>query len=225
MSRGSDALKRLIDIVGSSVALLVLAPVMAAVASAIAVKMGRPVFFKQLRPGIHHKSFTMLKFRTMSNAVDKSGQLLGDGERLTRLGKFLRATSLDELPEFWNVFKGEMSLVGPRPLLFLYIDRYTPEQDRRHSVRPGVTGWAQVNGRNAISWEKRFELDVWYVDNRSFLLDLRIMVLTVVRVLQRHNINADGSPTMSEFVGLSDQHLQSAPKGNRGGTSNSRQQP
>lgn len=182
-------------------ALILLSPIIAAVAAIVALSMGRPIFFKQSRPGRNHRPFTLIKFRTMSNGRDHAGRLLGDGERLTSIGRFLRASSLDELPELWNVLKGDMSLVGPRPLLFAYLGRYTPEQDRRHSIRPGLTGWAQVNGRNAISWEERFALDVWYVDNRGFWLDLKIIALTVMRVLQRSNINAADSPTMSEFLG------------------------
>jgi sugar transferase EpsL len=194
-------LKRAIDIVGSAFGLIILAPVLLVVALTVWSTMGAPVFYRQSRPGRHHKPFTLLKFRTMSNTRDSTGALLDDGQRLTRVGKFLRASSLDELPELWNVLKGEMSLVGPRPLLFQYLGRYTERQDRRHDVRPGLTGWAQVNGRNAISWEDRFELDVWYVDNRSILLDLKIIALTVKHLLRPHGINAADSPTMSEFLG------------------------
>ena len=163
--------------------------------------MGAPIFFRQLRPGRHGKPFTMVKFRTMTDARDASGALLPDADRLTAFGKFLRATSLDELPELWNVVKGEMSLVGPRPLLMQYLDRYTPEQARRHAVRPGVTGWAQVNGRNAISWEQKFALDVWYADNLSFWLDLKILWLTVRKVLRSEGVSQAGQATMEEFRG------------------------
>jgi lipopolysaccharide/colanic/teichoic acid biosynthesis glycosyltransferase len=163
--------------------------------------MGSPVFFKQQRPGLHGKPFYMFKFRTMTNACDGDGCLLPDCDRLTPLGRFLRSTSLDELPELFNVLKGDMSLVGPRPLLMQYLDRYTPEQARRHEVRPGVTGWAQVNGRNALSWEDKFEMDVWYVDNRSFWLDLKILWMTLLKVVRREGISGDGCETMTEFEG------------------------
>ncbi len=175
---------------------------LAALLLLVRIKLGTPIFFRQLRPGRHSKPFTMVKFRTMTDACDASGVLLPDAERLTTFGKFLRSTSLDELPELWNVVKGEMSLVGPRPLLMQYLDRYTPEQARRHAVRPGVTGWAQVNGRNAISWEQKFALDVWYVDNLSFWLDLKILWLTVRKVLRSEGVSQAGQATMEEFRGM-----------------------
>lgn len=163
--------------------------------------MGRPVLFSQVRPGLNGKPFTMVKFRTMTDARDEHGQSLPDSERLTAFGRFLRASSLDELPELWNVFKGDMSLVGPRPLLMEYLELYSPEQARRHEARPGVTGWAQVNGRNALSWEEKFNLDVWYVDNHSFWLDLKILFMTVFKVLKRSDISQQGEATMSRFTG------------------------
>ncbi|GAA4018262.1 sugar transferase [Deinococcus rubellus] len=164
-------------------------------------KLGSPIFFSQQRPGLRGKPFTMYKFRTMRDATDTQGQPLPDSERLTPLGRFLRSSSLDELPELFNVLRGDMSLVGPRPLLMEYLPRYTPQQARRHEVRPGITGWAQVNGRNAISWEEKFNLDVWYVDNRSFALDLKILWLTVLKVFKREGINAVGEATMPVFSG------------------------
>lgn len=164
-------------------------------------KLGNPVFFRQTRPGLHGKPFNMLKFRTMTDARGVDGALLPDAVRLTPFGRFLRATSLDELPELWNVLKGDMSLVGPRPLLMEYLPLYSPEQARRHQVRPGITGWAQVNGRNALSWEDKFALDVWYVDHRTLLLDLKILWLTVRKVLVREGISAVGEATMSKFTG------------------------
>jgi lipopolysaccharide/colanic/teichoic acid biosynthesis glycosyltransferase len=167
----------------------------------VRLKLGTPVFFRQQRPGLHGKPFRMVKFRTMTDARDAQGNLLPDAERLTRFGKFLRSSGLDELPELWNVVKGDMSLVGPRPLLMQYLDRYTPEQARRHEVRPGVTGWAQVNGRNAISWEQKFAYDLWYVDNLSFWLDLKILWLTVRKIIVREGISQAGQATMEEFMG------------------------
>lgn len=194
-------IKRLFDIVASTIGLLLLAPVIAAVAFQIRRKLGSPVLFRQVRPGKDGKPFEMIKFRTMRDAVDKDGNLLPDSERMTPFGSFLRSASLDELPELWNVLKGDMSLVGPRPLLMEYLPLYSKEQYRRHDVRPGITGWAQVNGRNAISWEEKFELDVWYVDNRSLWLDLKIIYLTVKKVLVRDGISAEGEVTMSKFTG------------------------
>ena len=194
-------MKRLFDIAASALMLVLLAPVMLLVAILLRVNMGSPVFFKQKRPGLHGVPFEMFKFRTMTNTQDGHGQLLDDGARLTRLGKFLRATSLDELPELWNVLKGEMSLVGPRPLLMEYLPIYNEQQMRRHEVRPGITGWAQVNGRNAISWDEKFKLDLWYVDNQSLLLDIRIILLTVIRVFSRKGISAEGDATMPRFRG------------------------
>jgi lipopolysaccharide/colanic/teichoic acid biosynthesis glycosyltransferase len=194
-------LKRSADLIFAVVALVLLAPVIGLVALLIRTRMGSPVLFRQVRPGLHAKPFEMIKFRTMLDALGPDGQPLPDGERLTSLGRFLRSTSLDELPELWNVLKGEMSLVGPRPLLMEYVPLYSPEQARRHEVRPGVTGWAQVNGRNAIGWDEKLALDSWYVDNRSALLDLKILALTVGKVFGRHGISADGEATMSRFEG------------------------
>jgi sugar transferase EpsL len=194
-------IKRFLDLSISLVMLLLLSPVFFLLTLLVRVKIGSPVFFTQTRPGLHGNSFTMVKFRTMTNACDVGGALLPDAERLTRFGRFLRATSLDELPELWNVLKGDMSLVGPRPLLMEYLPLYSPEQARRHDVRPGITGWAQVNGRNAISWDEKFKLDVWYVDNQSLWLDVKILLLTVKRVFQRHGISADGEVTMPRFTG------------------------
>nr|WP_271515223.1 sugar transferase [Ascidiaceihabitans sp.] len=189
------------DILGAVVALLLLAPVLVVVALLVRGQMGAPVLFRQTRPGLHSKPLQMVKFRTMRSAIDSQGLPLPDSERLTRLGRILRATSLDELPGLWNVLKGDMSLVGPRPLLMEYLSLYTPEQARRHEVRPGVTGWAQVNGRNAISWDEKFALDVWYVDNRTIWLDFKIIWMTVKKVLIREGISAEGEVTMSKFTG------------------------
>lgn len=197
-------IKRIFDVLVSVVALLVLLPVMAAVALLIHRRLGSPVLFRQVRPGLDGKPFEMVKFRTMLDAVDKHGSPLPDDQRMTPFGSFLRSSSLDELPGLWNVLKGEMSLVGPRPLLMEYLAVYSKEQYRRHEVRPGVTGWAQVNGRNAISWEDKFKLDVWYVDNRSFWLDLKILFLTVKKVLVRDGISGEGEVTMSKFTGNKD---------------------
>jgi len=194
-------LKRWIDIVGASVALVLTAPFMLVLALLVRVLMGKPVLFRQMRPGLHGKPFTMLKFRTMTDQRDASGELLPDELRLTGFGKWLRSTSLDELPELWNVLKGEMSLVGPRPLLMEYLSRYTPEQARRHEVKPGITGWAQIHGRNALSWEEKFQLDVWYVDNWNLWLDMKILLLTVWKVLKREGISAEGAATMPVFMG------------------------
>ena len=194
-------MKRLFDIFGAAIGLVLLSPVLAVVAFLIWRRMGVPVLFRQTRPGLHGKPFEMVKFRTMRDAVDAEGNPLPDAERLTRLGRFLRSSSLDELPELWNVLKGEMSLVGPRPLLMEYLPLYSPEQARRHEVRPGVTGWAQVNGRNAISWDQKFALDVWYVDNQSLRLDLKIIWLTIRKVFKREGISATGEATMPKFRG------------------------
>lgn len=193
--------KRLFDVVVSATALLALSPLLLVLSLVIAVKLGRPVFFIQQRPGLHGRLFNMIKFRTMANAVDAAGRPLADELRLTPVGRLLRTTSLDELPELWNVLKGDMSLIGPRPLLPQYLERYTRRQARRHEVRPGITGWAQVNGRNALSWDERFELDVWYVDNHTFLLDVRILLMTVMQVVRRHGISSEGHATMPEFLG------------------------
>lgn len=197
-------MKRLFDIFASALGLLLLSPVIAIVAWQIRRKLGSPVLFRQIRPGLNGKPFEMIKFRTMRDAWDASGNPLPDSERMSPFGSFLRASSLDELPELWNVLKGDMSLVGPRPLLMEYLPLYSPEQYRRHEVRPGVSGWAQVNGRNALSWEDKFKLDVWYVDNRSFLLDLKIIFLTVKKVFIREGISAQGEATMSKFEGSVD---------------------
>ena len=194
-------LKRLFDVVASFFGLLLLSPVIAVVAWQVRRKLGTPVLFRQVRPGLHGKPFEMLKFRTMKDACDAHGNPLPDSERMTAFGSFLRSSSLDELPGLWNVLKGEMSLVGPRPLLMEYLPLYNAQQYRRHEVRPGVTGWAQVNGRNALSWEDKFKLDVWYVDNRSIWLDVKIVFLTLKKVLIREGISADGEVTMSKFTG------------------------
>ncbi|HBO6076131.1 TPA: sugar transferase [Pseudomonas aeruginosa] len=194
-------IKRLFDIVASLLGLLLLSPVILFVAWQIRRKLGKPVLFRQVRPGVGGHPFEMIKFRTMRDAVDTNGNALPDVERMTPFGNFLRSTSLDELPELWNVLKGDMSLVGPRPLLMEYLPLYSVEQYRRHELRPGVTGWAQVNGRNALSWEEKFELDVWYVDNRSFWLDLKIILMTLKKVFVREGISADGEATMSKFTG------------------------
>ncbi len=194
-------IKRVLDILGAGFGLAVLSPVLIIVSLKIRREMGAPVLFRQTRPGLHGKPFQMVKFRTMRDAVDAQGKVLPDAERLTKLGRFLRSSSLDELPELWNVLKGDMSLVGPRPLLMEYLPLYSPEQARRHEMRPGVTGWAQVNGRNAISWDEKFALDVWYVDNRSFWLDLKIIWLTIRKVIKRDDISAAGEATMPKFEG------------------------
>ncbi|MDP4546854.1 sugar transferase [Marinobacter sp. MDS2] len=194
-------IKRAFDVVVSGGALLVLFPLLMILAVVVASKLGRPVLFSQSRPGLGGKPFRMVKFRTMTDQRDANGELLPDSERMTGFGRFLRSTSLDELPELWNVLKGDMSLVGPRPLLMSYLSLYSEEQYRRHDVRPGVTGWAQINGRNAISWEEKFKLDVWYVDHRSFWLDLKILFLTVKKVLVRDGISGEGEVTMAPFTG------------------------
>lgn len=196
-------MKRYIDIFGAGIGLLLLSPILLAIAVLIAMRLGRPVLFTQTRPGIHGKPFRMLKFRSMTSACDANGNLLPDEQRLTPFGQRLRSTSLDELPGLWAVLKGDMSLVGPRPLLMEYLPLYSPEQARRHEVRPGITGWAQVNGRNAISWEEKFELDVWYVNNQSFWLDIKILCLTLKKVVVRDGISADGEATMTKFTGSS----------------------
>jgi lipopolysaccharide/colanic/teichoic acid biosynthesis glycosyltransferase len=193
--------KRFFDLLASAIGLLILALPLALLAWQVCRKLGSPVLFTQVRPGLHGRPFRMVKFRTMTDARDASGALLPDAQRLTPFGLFLRASSLDELPELWNVLRGEMSLVGPRPLLVEYLPLYSPEQARRHEVRPGITGWAQVNGRNAISWADKFALDVWYVDHHSLWLDLRILWLTVRKVLVRDGISAAGESTMPRFEG------------------------
>lgn len=196
-------MKRLLDMVVAATGMLVLSPLLAVTALAVRLLLGRPIVFSHLRPGLHGRPFTLYKFRTMRDAVDAAGKPLPDAARLTRVGRILRSTSLDELPELWNVLRGNMSLVGPRPLLMEYLPLYTPEQARRHEVRPGITGWAQVNGRNAISWEEKFRLDVWYVDNRSLWLDLRILALTLKKVFVREGISQEGQATAEKFRGNS----------------------
>jgi lipopolysaccharide/colanic/teichoic acid biosynthesis glycosyltransferase len=185
----------------SAIALLILSPLLLLIAIAIYLRMGNPVLFTQPRPGKNGRIFTFYKFRTMTNYRDAKGNLLPDAQRLTRLGRVLRKTSLDELPQLWNVLKGDMSFVAPRPLLVAYLDRYTPEQARRHQVKPGITGWAQVNGRNTLDWEDKFKLDVWYVDHWSLWLDLKILGLTLIKVIRREGISHANHTTMSEFPG------------------------
>lgn len=194
-------IKRLSDILISAAALLVLSPVIGVVALNVYHRLGSPIFFRQVRPGKKGEPFEMIKFRTMQDAVDSNGRPLPDSDRMTPFGSFLRSSSLDELPGLWNVLKGDMSLVGPRPLLIEYLPLYSPEQNRRHEVRPGVTGWAQVNGRNAISWDDKFKLDAWYVDNQTLWLDLKILFLTVKKVVVRDGISAEGEATVSKFTG------------------------
>ncbi len=196
--------KRLFDLIAAAVGLVFALPVMGVVALLVRLKLGRPVLFRQQRPGLNGEIFTLRKFRTMRDAVDREGKALPDAERLTPFGRKLRSTSLDELPELFSVLSGKMSLVGPRPLLVRYLDRYSPEQMRRHEMRPGITGWAQVNGRNALSWEEKFALDVWYVDHWSFWLDLRILWRTVWNVVRREGISGGGEATMREFMGSGD---------------------
>jgi lipopolysaccharide/colanic/teichoic acid biosynthesis glycosyltransferase len=201
--RSDDALKRAIDVVGASTALVVLSPLLAVVALLVRVRMGSPVLFRQERPGRGGHPFVMTKFRTMTDRRGADGELLPDAERLTALGRWLRRTSIDELPELLNVVHGDMSLVGPRPLLMEYLPRYSVEQARRHEVRPGVTGWAQVNGRNAVTWDEKFALDVWYVDHRSARLDVEILARTVRQVFSGHGVSAPGHATMAPFRGPS----------------------
>lgn len=198
-------LKRLLDIVIASSALVLLSPVYALVAYKVKKNLGSPVLFRQLRPGLHGKPFEMVKFRTMKDALDLDGNPLPDSERLTAFGKMLRATSLDEMPELWNVIKGDMSIIGPRPLLMEYLPLYNEQQAKRHNVRPGITGYAQVNGRNAISWEKKFELDTWYVENQSLWLDFKIMLKTIKKVIAKDDISAEGEATMTKFTGTPEQ--------------------
>jgi lipopolysaccharide/colanic/teichoic acid biosynthesis glycosyltransferase len=195
--------KRLFDVVLTSISLVLILPVMAIIAALVRIYLGSPVIFKQVRPGFRGRPFPIYKFRTMTDARDAQGELLPDAERLTALGRFLRTTSLDELPELLNVLRGEMSLVGPRPLLMQYLERYSPQQARRHDVLPGITGWAQINGRNILTWEDKFNLDVWYVDHWSFWLDVKILALTLWKVLKREGINPPGQETMDEFMGSS----------------------
>lgn len=196
--------KRLLDLATAGTAVVLLSPVLATLALAVRWKLGSPALFRQQRPGLHGAPFTLYKFRSMTDARDAEGNLLPDAQRLTRFGRWLRATSLDELPELFNVLAGDMSLVGPRPLLMQYLERYTPAQMRRHEVRPGITGWAQVNGRNALTWEGKFEHDVWYVDHVSLGLDMRILARTAALVLRRHDINQPGAATAEEYRGPSD---------------------
>ena len=194
-------LKRLLDIIIASIALILLSPLYAFVAYKVKKNLGSPVLFRQVRPGLHGKPFEMIKFRTMKDAVDEQGNPLPDSERLTPFGQMLRSSSLDEMPELWNVIKGDMSIVGPRPLLMEYLPLYSPEQAKRHDVRPGMTGHAQVNGRNAIGWEEKFKLDTWYVENQSIWLDFKIMFRTVHKVLAKDDISAEGEATMTKFTG------------------------
>jgi sugar transferase EpsL len=193
--------KRVFDIAVSALVLTLGAPFLAIIALLVRVKLGSPVLFVQTRPGLHGAPFRMRKFRSMTDGRDSTGALLDDAQRLPPFGQWLRSTSLDELPELWNVLVGDMSLIGPRPLLMEYVPLYSSEQARRHEVKPGITGWAQVNGRNALSWDERFRLDVWYVDHRSFLLDLKILFLSVAKILKREGIAHDGAATMPKFVG------------------------
>jgi len=194
-----EKVKRAVDVVFSIIALSISLPMISLISGLIYLTMGRPIFFKQVRPGLHGKPFVLYKFRTMLDLRDQTGKMLPDERRLTSFGRWLRSTSLDELPVLFNVLKGDMSLVGPRPLLMEYLDRYTPEQARRHEVKPGITGWAQINGRNAISWEEKFDLDVWYVDNWSLFLDLKIVILTIIKVLKREGISPEFSEIMPKF--------------------------
>jgi sugar transferase EpsL len=187
--------------VGAGIALVLALPVLISTAAAVRIFLGSPILFRQVRPGLHGRPFTLYKFRTMTNANGRDGKALSDGARLTRFGRFLRSTSVDELPELWNVLRGEMSLVGPRPLLMEYLPRYSAFQTRRHEVRPGITGWAQVNGRNTLNWQDKLALDVWYVEHASPLLDMKIIVLTAWKILRREGINYPGHATMEEFLG------------------------
>ena len=198
---GSPLSKRFFDLLLTIPGMMLISPLLAAAALLLLISEGRPVLFGQLRGGLHGKVFKVYKFRTMREAHDAQGRLLPDEKRLTALGKFLRATSIDELPELFNILRGEMSLVGPRPLMAKYLERYTPEQMRRHDVLPGITGWAQINGRNALTWEERFQLDVWYVDHWSLWLDIKILALTFAKVVKREGISEPGQATMTEFMG------------------------
>jgi len=204
-------IKRLLDIIGALLGLLLLSPILIFLIWRIGKDMGKPVFFRQTRPGRNAKPFEMIKFRSMRNAIDEAGHPLPDSERITALGQKLRSSSLDEIPELWNVVKGDMSLVGPRPLLMDYIPLYTPEQARRMALRPGITGWAQVNGRNAISWEEKFELDVFYVENQTIWLDLKILWMTITKVILREGISAVGDVTMPRFKGSQQTYLDQHP--------------
>ncbi|WP_371375303.1 sugar transferase [Thalassotalea aquiviva] len=197
-------MKRFFDFIITLIALILLSPIILVTALLVKLKLGSPIIFRQARPGLHGRIFNMYKFRSMLDQVDSNGSILPDEERLTNFGKKLRSTSLDELPGLWNVLKGDMSLVGPRPLLVEYLPLYNKEQSRRHDLKPGLTGWAQINGRNAISWQDKFKLDIWYVDNQSFLLDLKILCLTVKKVFIKEGISAKGEVTMSKFTGNKD---------------------
>lgn len=201
MGAGGDEVKRAFDFTASALGVIALSPILLMIVILIRVSMGSPVIFRQMRPGLRGRPFYLIKFRSMGNETDAQGNLLPDGARLTSVGRFLRSTSLDELPSLWNVLRGEMSLVGPRPLLMEYLPRYSANQMRRHDVRPGITGWAQVNGRNAVSWTRKFELDVWYVDNQTFLLDLKILLMTVLNVLKQDGISQPGRATADPFQG------------------------
>jgi sugar transferase EpsL len=193
--------KRIIDFLFSVVVVIILSPLLLVLAGLVRIKLGSPVLYRQPRPGLNGRLFELVKLRSMTDDRGSDGELLADSERLTSFGQFVRSTSLDELPELWNVIKGEMSLVGPRPLLAEYLDLYSAEQSRRHDVRPGITGWAQINGRNALSWEEKFEFDVWYVDNRSLWLDFKILLKTVTKVFQRDGVSQEGHVTMEPFRG------------------------
>ncbi len=194
-------IKRIFDVVSSLIFLFLLLPIMVFIALLVYLNIGKPILFRQTRPGLNSSPFNIIKFTTMTNIFDEKGNLLDDEKRLTNFGKFLRSTSLDELPELWNVLKGDMSFVGPRPLLMEYLPLYSPLQLRRHEVRPGITGWAQINGRNAISWDEKFILDIWYVDNISFWLDIKILLITFKKVIMRKDISNEGMATMSKFEG------------------------
>lgn len=194
-------MKRISDIIIALIGLILLSPILILLMFFIKIRIGSPILFKQVRPGLNGQPFLMIKFRTMNSATDQNGNLLPDHERLTKLGKILRSTSLDELPELWNVLKGDMSLVGPRPLLMEYLPLYNKRQATRHLVRPGITGWAQINGRNAISWEQKFELDAWYVEHQSFILDIKILCLTIQKILVREGISAEDHATTPKFTG------------------------
>jgi sugar transferase EpsL len=196
--------KRILDLILTLPGILILSPILVIIAILVGMTYGTPIIFRQKRPGYLGKPFWLYKFRTMTNAHDENNNLLPDNERITRLGLFLRSYSLDELPELFNVLRGEMSWVGPRPLLMQYLDRYSPEQARRHEVLPGITGWAQINGRNALTWEEKFKLDVWYVDHWSFILDVKILLITAIKVLRREGINQPGHATAEEFMGTHD---------------------
>jgi len=199
-------MKRLFDLISSFIGLLFLLPVIILIVLLVRLKIGSPIFFKQARPGLNGEIFNMYKFRTMTNECDKNGALKPDSARLTKFGQFLRSTSLDELPGLWSTLKGDMSLVGPRPLLIEYLPLYSKKQSRRHEIKPGITGWAQVNGRNAISWDEKFRLDVWYVDNQTIWLDLKIIWLTLKKVIVRDGISASNDATMPTFTGNRDEH-------------------